>query len=381
MMDAPGMVPVSNPVRACAAEAPRIGSLGIFWSLIEPVLARLQPQRVCEVGVESGAFTARLLAWGREHGCAYLGIDPLPDSAALGALLPPAAGGGEDGAAPPAARLLVERSLHVLPSLESCDVYFLDGDHNHHTVLHELTAISRTVDGAGDRAPRTARGPVVFVHDVGWPWGRRDMYYLPTAVPAEARQPWSETLGVALEGDALVDGGLRDPGRYAIALRAGGPRNGVLTAVEDFLAGGGSGAGWESMVFPIAYGLAILHRPAGPGLPAGCREYLRRLREVVAVGGDFLRDCEGNFLRLYLFGEHARHESALKTAALEREGAAHHATLHAYGELKDAYDALLAHSEALGSAYRGLRGAYDGLIEKYPSLPPPPRESPAPPDP
>ena len=81
-------------------------------------------------------------------------------------------------------------------------------------------------------------------------------------VPAGARQSWSETLGVSFDGDDLVDGGLREPGRYAISVAtAGGPRNGVLTAVEDFLAGP-EGADWSAIILPVAYGLAILYQPA-----------------------------------------------------------------------------------------------------------------------
>ena len=49
-------------------------------------------------------------------------------------------------------------------------------------------------------------------------------------------------------------------GQYSIARLAGGPRNGVLTAVEDFVAGE-SGQGWQAIIVPIAYGLAVLYRP------------------------------------------------------------------------------------------------------------------------
>src|SRR6202011_3770653 len=116
------------------------------------------------------------------------------------------------------------------PRLDACDAYFLDGDHNYYTVRGELDAIARGAEKNGERAP------LIFVHDVGWPWGRRDMYYAPESIPAEHRHPYSHELGVTLLDDELVDGGMRDPGRYAIACRSGGPRNGVLTAVEDFLA-------------------------------------------------------------------------------------------------------------------------------------------------
>lgn len=73
---------------------------------MEPVLAALGARRVCEVGVAAGALTARLLAWGREHGCSYVGIDPAPDDTVRGWFSP------ED-----ARQLRVETSLAVLPTL------------------------------------------------------------------------------------------------------------------------------------------------------------------------------------------------------------------------------------------------------------------------
>src|SRR6516162_6044801 len=61
----------------------KIGSLNVFWPLIEPILAQLAPQRLCEIGVETGAFTERLLVWSRQHECSYIGIDPSVDPALL----------------------------------------------------------------------------------------------------------------------------------------------------------------------------------------------------------------------------------------------------------------------------------------------------------
>ena len=198
----------------------QIGSLEIFWSLIEPILAAIEPRRVCEIGVAAGALTERLLLWTEQRNCSYVGIDPVPDPAIRQRFA--------DNGTAPARSLLMQTSHAALPNVEPCDVYFLDGDHNYFTVRGELELIAH--------AQTSVRSPIIFMHDVGWPWGRRDMYYLPTTVPAEARHPWSETLGVALDGDELIEGGLREPGRYAIALHSGGPRNGVLTAVEDFFA-------------------------------------------------------------------------------------------------------------------------------------------------
>ena len=336
----------SHTVQTLSSPPVQIGSLEIFWTLIEPILRTFPASRICEIGVAEGAFTARLLAWTREHGCAYVGIDPELSQTAAGLIS--GTGRARDGE-----KMLRNHSLAVLPALDRCDAYFLDGDHNFFTVRNELTLIAGAARGADDRQPN----PIVFVHDIGWPWGRRDMYHLPTVVPAGARQAWSETLGVALDGDVLIDGGLREPGRYAIAVSAGGPRNGVLTAVEGFLAGP-EGADWSAIILPVAYGLAILYRPADASLPVACREELLALQSTAATTAQFFQACEQNYLRLYLHGEYTQHLAATAVRSLQSEGAAHHATLSAYADLEHAYSELLAHDRALEDEYGKLLQAY-----------------------
>ena len=328
----------------------RFGSLAAFWPLIEPVLTLLQPRRLCEIGVEQGGFTARLLAWGRKHHCAYVGIDPAPASVAAAWIRQETS--AEDGT--PANQLFTALSLEVLPDLECCGAYFLDGDHNYHTVRNELELIQRAVD---EQAGGTA-GPVIFAHDVGWPFGRRDMYHQPGAIPPEARHPSSDRLGASLEGDELIEGGFRQLGRYSIALQAGGPRNGVLTAIEDFLAAD-SGRGWQAIVLPAGYGLAILYRPADHALPEDCRRYLNDLRAAVGVTGKFLESCEANFLQLYLFAEHAKYHLDERARSIQLEQAAHHRTLEAYAALQAAYEGERGDHCRTVKAYDSLQGTYN----------------------
>ncbi len=304
-----------------------VGSLGAFWPLIEPVLGALAPRALCEVGVESGAFAARLLAWCRAQGCRYFGVDPAevddPDF-----LRNVTASGG---------RFIQSRSSEALPSLELCNAYFLDGDHNFFTVRAELAAIAqRTL------VPDVAAGagPVIFVHDVGWPWGRRDMYYAPETIPAEDRHEFSLDLGVRPADDGLVDGGLRAPGRYAIAKRAGGARNGVLTAVENFLADAqAAGARWEMFLLPVAYGLGVLYRPET--VPDECRRRLEDLRATTQKIEPFLRTLESNYLDLYLYSDDL---------------------LAAYHRLQTYADGVQAHARGLAGAYRDLEVAYQALL-------------------
>lgn len=307
---------------------PQIGSLGVFWGLIEPVLTALKPMRLCEIGVAEGVLTARLLDWGQGCGCSYVGIDPTPGPEVTAWFSP----GGTRSRT-----LLVDRSLTVLPTLERCDAYFLDGDHNYYTVRHELGWIART----SRSGQKSASAPVIFMHDVSWPWGRRDMYYLPSEVPADQRGASSESMGVVLGQDALVEGGLREPGRYAIALSPGGPRNGVLTAVEDFLARP-DGKDWAAIFLPMAYGLAILYQPAHPSLSAGGRERLDALRSMAAMSAGFFEACEQSYLKLYLYGEHTQNMARILARDHQHECAAHQATLTAYNDLQRAHRDLLA---------------------------------------
>ncbi len=322
--------PVSFPV---------VGSLSAFWPFVEPLLRIIAPRRVCEIGVDNGFFSRQLLDYCARKECAYFGIDPEPSDAARQCV-------DEFGNA---GCLLKGYSLEVLPELELCDIYFVDGDHNYYTVLHELRAISARA--AQDERPF----PVVFLHDAGWPWARRDMYYAPSRVPEQFRQPSSDSLGVDLNQDELIDGGLREVGRYSIALKAGGAKNGVLTAIEDFVAESATaGRVWEMAVVPAAFGLAILYLPES--LPQAALGAVRDLRSMDSRAAGFLRILDDNFLKLYL--------SFLNTnrslQGLDK----------CYNELATQYDLLRGHCASLGREYdslldhcRKLQVSYDHLAQ------------------
>ena len=74
----------------------------------------------------------------------------------------------------------------------------IDGDHNWYTVVNELRMLR---DNA--RAGREPL-PVLILHDVGWPYGRRDLYYDPSTIPEEHRQPHRKA-GMRLGRAELVD--------------------------------------------------------------------------------------------------------------------------------------------------------------------------------
>ncbi len=168
---------------------------------------------VCEIGASTGATTDELL---RLPIRSYIIIDPCFD---------------EDLAQKYAgdARVAVQKSnsLDGLPKVAGpCDCILIDGDHNWYTVINELRLIRK-------RGLLRAGG-MIFFHDIEWPYGRRDGYYQPHTIPLEYRQPY-ECKGVIRGRSQLVDKGGENPG-IGKALDEGGPRNGVLTAIEDFCA-------------------------------------------------------------------------------------------------------------------------------------------------
>jgi hypothetical protein len=119
-----------------------------------------------------------------------------------------------------------DASLNVLHRLPA-DLFLIDGDHNWYTVYHELLAIERAASESGRAFP------VLLVHDVMWPYGRRDLYYDDSSIPRDYVHPAARS-GIVPGREGLVDGdGLN--GHLLNAQVEGGKRNGVLTAVEDFL--------------------------------------------------------------------------------------------------------------------------------------------------
>jgi hypothetical protein len=188
-------------------------------NLSEMVLACLQAAgagSVAEIGAEHGLFTKELLTLGPAAGVdRVVAMDPAPRRR-LRAL----------AEAHPELELVVATSHDALPSLPLPDAVIIDGDHNYFTVSEELRLIA-------ERAPGQDL-PLLLLHDVGWPLGRRDSYHDPERVPAEHRQPIAN-------GAFLVPGepAVAAQGLYyeCVAEREGGANNGVLTALEDFLAG------------------------------------------------------------------------------------------------------------------------------------------------
>lgn len=221
-------------------------SLAEFRELITACLDAAGARSVVEVGGEDGTFTRELAAWADERDGTVLCIDPAPgpDLAAL-------------ARTSTTITLLRQRSLDSLSAVGPHDAYLIDGDHNYHTVSGELAAIEEAHGGH--------RRWLAILHDVGWPSGRRDMYYAPDTLPDGAVRPHSYDRGVAPDSSSVVEGGFRGAGEFSWAVEEGGPRNGVLTAVEDFLV---TRPDLALARVPCLFGLGVLYPPGAPWGPA-----------------------------------------------------------------------------------------------------------------
>jgi hypothetical protein len=120
----------------------------------------------------------------------------------------------------------------------------IDGDHNYYTLSEELRLIDESADGVGL--------PLLLFHDVCWPHARRDTYYQPDRIPEAHRQPLAHDVALAPHEPGTTSAGLHYP--WA-AQREGGPRNGVLTAIEDFVE---SRQGLRLATVPAFFGLGVL---------------------------------------------------------------------------------------------------------------------------
>ncbi len=183
-----------------------------FDSSIRPLLEATQPRVIVEVGCEDGLHTTRLLAYALQHDAHLHVVDPRPSF-----LVEPLR---RDYGRHVTFHLTI--SHEALPAIDPPDAVLLDGDHNWYSVIQELRLLDR----------RCKAWPLTFLHDIEWPYGRRDLYYAPERIPDDQRQPWARS-GIVRGKSELSPRGINAV--FANAKHEGGPRNGVLTAVEDFI--------------------------------------------------------------------------------------------------------------------------------------------------
>ncbi|MGB5661200.1 MAG: class I SAM-dependent methyltransferase [Thermoanaerobaculia bacterium] len=184
-----------------------------FEAVVAPALQALRPKVIVEIGALAGAMTNKLVDYGIEHGAVVHSIDPEPQFERR-----------------EVASFVFHRALShdALPEISRVDLALIDGDHNYYTVRGELQILA--ANAKRDSHPF----PVVMLHDVGWPYGRRDSYWDPSTVPVEYQQ-LSSRKGMRPGQSELVEDGGGLNSQSINANHEGGARNGVLTAVEDFV--------------------------------------------------------------------------------------------------------------------------------------------------
>jgi hypothetical protein len=241
-------------------------SLANVGEMLTACLDAVGARSVLEIGAYRGELTALLLEWAAGSGASIAAVDPLPPIELRGL-----------AAEHPDLDLIEETSLDMLGRIDLPDALILDGDHNYFTLSAELRLIAERSEG---------RLPLLMFHDVGWPHARRDSYYAPERIPDDARQPLAENAGLVPGNAETVADGL--PLAHA-ARREGGERNGVLTAIEDFM--------------EVEDGLRLVRVPAFFGFGVLWREDAAYAEELAA----FLEPFDGNTVMARLEANRVAH--------------------------------------------------------------------------
>jgi hypothetical protein len=260
------------PALPAPAVKPRtfLWSVSFYADLLQQLAAIAPVPDIVEVGSESGETSVLLAEIAATRGGRLAVVEPFP-SARLRELQ----------SQRPDVAVVEGCSPDALPDAGPAGLYILDGDHNYATVSSEL----RAVFGANP-------GAIAVLHDIGWPAGRRDQYYDPARLAPGDVQPHRWDAGAYPDVPALVPGGgFRGEGAFAFATYEGGPRNGVRTAIEDFLV---ERPGHELLATPLIFGLGVVGATSEP--------MWARVREVMApyVDNPTLEAMERNRLDLLL---------------------------------------------------------------------------------
>jgi hypothetical protein len=216
-------------------------SMSVFREIFEIVFAHRGIETVVEVGVESGQVSSIYTELGASR--VYC-VDPFPT-----------AGLRRTMADNDALQLVEKASPGVLADVPVADLYVLDGDHNY-------AVVKREVDWILANAPDA----VIVLHDLLWPWSRRDLYYQPSPLAAEDIHP-SSADGPTVWHDGLTPAGFVGRGAFTSAVAAGGKRNGVLTAVEDAISEVGDDS-WLFALVPAVFGMGVVFRQTTPAAEA-----------------------------------------------------------------------------------------------------------------
>jgi hypothetical protein len=261
-----------------------------FAEIMFPVLDAAGVRSLAEIGAYAGVLTAALLEWAEPVGARVIAVDPTPQNELV-------------ALADEREKLELEQatSVEAIPAMDLPDAFVIDGDHNYFTVSEELRLIADRV------AATSAAMPLLLFHDVCWPHARRDTYYAPDRIPEEYLSTMVEGVGIFPDEPGLTWGGL--PYKYA-QKQEGGERNGVLTAVEDFVA---ERPDLELAIVPVFFGFGVCWSKDAP--------YAESVRAVLEPWdrNPMLARLEWNRVRHLAEGYLARTHAAVYKARCERQ--------------------------------------------------------------
>ncbi|MFA6244579.1 MAG: class I SAM-dependent methyltransferase [Candidatus Hydrogenedentales bacterium] len=227
--------------------------------VLKPYIRRFEYERILEIGAQYGENTKELALLPSVH---VTVIDPCLDAD----LRARHAGSAS-------VTMIPGLSLDVLPKLrDPFGCILIDGDHNWYTVYNELRVIRER--------ELLLRGGTIFLHDTWWPYGRRDGYYDPDRIPAKFRQPFERKGIVRGQSELSESEGVNVD--FANAAHEGGPRNGVLPAVEEFLRE--HDHKYLFVNLEVQYGLGMLYRRRDGETDAIFTELSRGLLRRLRVG-------------------------------------------------------------------------------------------------
>ena len=284
-----------------------------FATVIEPLLIGLGSRTIAEVGAGHGRVTARILRAATRGDITIHAIEPYPTPELLRLAR-------ED----PRVEVHAARGADALGAIGAVDLVLLDGDPNWSTTHAELAVVAARSREAGRPTP------VIVVHNVHWPFGRRDGYHAAHVPEAALRRPSAEA-------------GLL-PGR-------------ARPADDDFVAG--DRGEWELVELPGFGGTAVLADTARLAHDPRLRGVLAALRSPDAVRRAGRR------------AEAGRIEAELRTLATATESAALETLRASVRRLERELAAATAHGgevlatrlATLGDERDRLRGEVRELLE------------------
>ena len=186
--------------------AENLVSMANYLPVIEKLIHLKKPRVICEVGAYKGVTTLALAELFGNSECQIDIVDPEIDSSVKRIEME-------------CLHYYSELSIDYLARDKALDVVFLDGDHNYETVQQELNSLLTKDNEKG--------APLVFLHDVGWPCGYRDLYYQPERI----KKRHTVLNQCHLTFNNANEKGQGIPLNIPVSSEEGGEKNGVMRAV------------------------------------------------------------------------------------------------------------------------------------------------------